>query len=179
MPTKHFDGFSIDQFRSNFEKYGGARPYLFYVIPSFPMSVGRDLEDMPIYLVRSSSIPGKEIEAVEVSWQGSKYPFGGKTTFSDWTVTFTVDAKAKLYNAFLDWSDLIHDPATNKHGNPRDYMVDQVIQLLSPDGAEAILSMKLIGAWVKTVANLDLAYDGSDVATFDVTYGYVRHERER
>lgn len=167
------DYFSIDKFKDNF--VNGARNYLFYIIPNFP-STGVSMSLDPTYLVRSSSIPGRTVEAIDVPWQGYMYKLGGKSTTEDWTITFVVDKTAKIYKQFYAWTNLVHDPSTNVHGDPKQYMKDQRVQMLSGDGKEAIIEIKLIGAWPTTVSALELSYDSGDVATFDVTFAYLRHE---
>ena len=166
-------GFNIDTFKSNFSN--AAKNYLFYVGLDNPAWVGTDAKQA-MYLVRSSVIPGKTIEKKELGWQGYKMPFGGSSTHEDWTVTFIVDPKAAIYKSMIAWSNMVHDPKTNRHGNPVEYMRDQTIQMISLDGTASILDIKLIGAWPQNVANLELNYDNTDNATFAVTFCYIRHE---
>lgn len=174
MGTK-FNGFNIDSFKHNF--INGARGYLFYVIPNFPPAVGSSGNfPNPVYLVRSSSIPSRTVEPISVPFQGYDYKIGGKSTVEDWTVTFTVDKEAGLYKKYMNWMDIIHNLETNFHGDPKDYMVDQSVQLLNNDGTDAILDVELFSCWPTSVASLELAYDGNEILTFDVTFAYLRHK---
>lgn len=171
------DSFNIDAFRQNF--VNGARDYLFYVIPSFPSSIktyANNLKTNPTYLVRSSSIPERSVEAAQVNWQGYTYNLGGKSNVQDWTVSYTVDKTAGLYKVFLKWIDLVHNPTTNVHGDPNDFMVDQNVQVLSLDGSEAIIDVKLVGCWASNVGQLSLDYSSSNILSFDVTYKILRVE---
>ena len=165
-------GFTIDAFRSQFDN--AARQNLFYVMLNMPSS-GMNLGKVP-FLVRSTSVPGKSVEKKEIGWQGYKFAFGGTSTHDDWTCTFMVDAKANIYKAFVNWSNLVHDPKTNVHGLPSEYMKDQDMQLLALDGKSSILDIKLVGAWPSQIGQMELNYDNTDIATFQVTFSYIRHQ---
>jgi len=175
MGNVYSNGFNIDAFKSNFKN--GARNYLFYVYLKFPEIINVN-DTQVMYLVRGSSVPGKTVEAISVPWQGYEYKVGGKSSVEDWTVSFTVDLNADVYKQFISWSNLVHDTKTNIHGLPDQYMKDQRVQMLSLDGKSSILESKLIGAWPTSVSTLELSYDSSEIATFDVSFSYVRHEYE-
>lgn len=167
--------FAIDAFRSNF--INGARGYLFYVIPTFPSRASAgSLKPNPTYLVRSSTIPQRTVEAAPTNWQGYTYNLGGKSTFSDWSITYTVDKTCQLYNKYIEWTNLVHNPKTNVHGDPNDFMVDQAVQILSLDGKSSILDINIIGCWPTSVSELSLDYAGSDILTFTVTFKILRVE---
>ena len=170
------DSFDIGSFKANFDN--AAKNYLFYVLLDMPTLTGSLTARGSKFLVRSSTIPGKTVEKKEIGWQGYKFNFGGTTTHEDWTVTFMVDTNADIYKSFVAWSNMVHNPRTNVHGNPSDYMRDQRVQLLSLDGTNSIMDINLIGAWPTQIANLDLNYDNTDIATFQVTFAYIRHEIE-
>lgn len=161
-------GFDIESFRAKFQ--AGARGYLFYVKPVFPLGIGADT-DQAIYLVRSASLPESTNEEILVQWQGFDYKMAGKKTYATWEVTFNVDAGADILKWYLEWSRIILDPTTNVHGSPVDYMVDQQVELLGLDG-EPILKYKLVGAWPQTVGAVTLDYATSDVAQFPVTFTF-------
>jgi len=164
-------GFDLESFRANFRD--GARGYLFYVKPSFPIGVAADT-NRAVYLVRSTSLPATTLEEVLVPWQGYDYKLAGKYTFEDWTVTFNCDAEADIHKWYLAWMRLIHDPTSNVHASPSTYMVDQQVELLGRDG-EPVLKYKIVQAWPSSVAAMELAYDSTDVAQFEVTFKYMYH----
>jgi hypothetical protein len=161
-------GFDIESFRAKFQ--AGARGYLFYVKPVFPLGIGADT-DQATYLVRSSSLPESSNEEIVTQWQGFDYKTAGKKTYSPWEVTFNVDTGADLLKWYLEWSRIILDPTTNIHGSPTDYMVDQQVELLGLDG-EPIIKYKMIGAWPQTVGAVALDYATSDFAQVAVTFTY-------
>lgn len=163
--------FDIDSYRSHFQ--GGARSYLFYYKPMFPSSVGADV-DSATYLVRSTSLPETSIDEIALAWQGFDFKVAGKYTYSDWTVTFNVDADAKIQKNFQQWMSLIHDPTTNVYSNTADYMMDQQIDLLSLTG-QPIMKYKLFACWPKSLGNISLDYSNNEVAQFDVTFAYLYH----
>lgn len=166
------NAFAIDQFRANFRN--GARGYLFYVAPTFPSRLSSAGSVNPTYLARSSTIPGRTIEEVNTNWQGYNFPLGGKSTFTDWSITYTVDKECQLYTKYIDWLDMIHNPETNVHGDPIDYAVDQSVQLLSLDGTKGILTAKLIGSFPSSVSELTLDYGSNEILTFTVTFKLLR-----
>lgn len=166
-------GFSVDNFVANVND--AARQYLFYVKINNPKStLGMD---KTTYLVRSSSLPSDTIEAMETHWQGMPYNVGSNHTFDDWTVTFIVDADAQVRKDFLDWQKMIHNPETNVHGEPSEYMRPQTAELLNSKG-EPIMTYKLEYAWPTTVGEISLDYSSKDIATFDVTFKYLYHTHE-
>ena len=162
-------GFDIESFRAKFQ--AGARGYLFYVKPIFPLSVPGADTDQAIYLVRSASLPEATNEEILIQWQGFDYKMAGKRTYATWEITFNIDQDANLLQWYHEWSRVILDPTTNIHGSPIDYMVDQQVELLGLDG-EPILKYKMVGAWPSSVGAVTLDYGTADVAQFPVTFTY-------
>ena len=165
------DGFNLDAFRANLNV--GARSYLFYMLPNFPY--GGDARTSGL-LVRSTTLPASTIEEAAIPWQGYTYRIGSKQTFADWTVNFTLDSPDKVRLEYLRWMQKIHNPSTNVHDIPKNYLADQQVELLTPDGAGTVALYKLVGAWPSSVSEVTLDYSQSDIATFSVTYKYQYHE---
>lgn len=165
--------FDIESFKNNFRD--GARANLFYYKPAVPALVQNDvgLEKMT-YLVKSTSLPMRSLEEVLVQWQGFDFPFAGKSTFSEFTMTFNVDREAKVKKTFENWINLIHNPETNTYALTEMYMIDQRIQLLGYQG-EVVLEYKLHNAWPRESGPIELSYDSTEIATFDVTWRYTHH----
>lgn len=161
--------FNIDDFKANWQDL--SRVYNFYILIDNP--AGGDTGTTR-YLVQSSSMPPTTIDPIEVNWQGMVFPLGSTQTFSDWTVTFRLDSSSQLRKDFMNWQKMVHDPVTNVHGSPNDYMQDQEIQNLDPQGS-IIEKLKLINAWPTTVGELTLDYGSKEVHTFDVTFRYLYH----
>jgi hypothetical protein len=167
--------FNLEHFRANFKD--GARGYLFYVKPQFPANIGSNA-NRAIYLVKSSSLPASTLEEINVPWQGYDYKLAGKYTFDDWTVTFNCDAEADIYTWYMGWQKKVHDPTSNEHGHPDEYMVDQIIQLLNRSG-QVVLQYKLVNAWPSSIGAMELSYDSTEVASFEVTFKYMYHVIDR
>ena len=165
-------GFNLDQFKAKFK--GGARSYLFLYKPIFPGGVGDITSEDAQYLVRTATLPETTLEEIIVNWQGYDWKLPGKYTYTDFTVTFNVDVKAKIRFAWEKWMTLIHDPETNVHALPEEFLVDQHITLLGYDG-NPIMSYKLLHAWPKMIGPITLDYAAAEVAQFDVTLTYAYH----
>jgi len=164
------EGFNIDDFKANWQDL--ARVYTFMIMLDIPGgSLGTDRIK---YLVQSSTMPPSTITPIEVHWQGNVFPLGSTQEFSDWIVTFRVDKGAEIRKEFIAWQKSVHDPETNIHGSPGDYMQDQEIWSLNPQG-EVIEKLKLVNAWPTTVGELTLDYSSKEVQTFDVTWRYLYH----
>lgn len=157
--------FTLEDFKANFE--GGAKQYLFYIKPTIP---GIGTEEAT-YMVSTGALPGRSFEEEIASWQGMDFKVAGKSTFETWDVTFRVDRNANIRYAFEEWMNRIHDPITNIRSLPRDYMEDQIAQLLDETGS-VILTYKIHDAWPSNLATVDLDYAGSEIATFTVTFTY-------
>jgi hypothetical protein len=169
-------GFDIDSYRANFK--AGARAYLFQCKPLFPAQIVNSNTDQATYLVRSSTLPAGTIEPITTNWQGFDFKMAGKLTYAEWSMMFNVDQDADVLKWYIDWQRLIHDPTSNQHSAPSDYMVDQVVEMLSLDG-DPILKYKLVGAWPSTVEAVTLDYATNDVAQFSVMFNYQYHIVDR
>ena len=163
-------GFDLESFTASFD--GGARSYLFLYAPNIP-GASADVK----YLVRASSFPETTLEEIMANWQGQDMKFAAKKTFTDWTLTFNVDLEAQIRQYFEDWTNMIHHTLkeTNKFYKPSEYYRDQVLSLLDLNG-DFLLDIKLINAWPKSIGAITLDYSSTDVAQFDVTFGYNQHE---
>jgi hypothetical protein len=164
--------FDVDSYRAVF--MGGARQYLFYFKPNFPGSIAGTNIERATFLVRTASLPETTSEEIITNWQGFDFPFAGKATYSDWTVTFNVDTNADVLQMFHNWHSLIHDPTSNIYSAPANYMADQQLELLGLDGL-ATAKYKIIGAWPKSIGQASLDYSANDVVQFDVSFRYVYH----
>jgi hypothetical protein len=169
-------GFNLEAFKTAFK--GGARAYLFSWVPSFPSGV-TGYKDAA-YLVRSTSLPEDTVEEILVNWQGADFKMAGKRTFSDWTITLNCDRNSEVRQSFEDWVKLIHDVGgSNNYGEPSydGYFTTQTLQMLGYSG-EPINTMKLEGAWLKSIGAITLDYSSMDVAQFDITFTYQYHTFE-
>ena len=163
--------FDINSFKANFQDR--ARGYLFYIMLNIP---GASLStDQTRFLVKSSAVPESTIDVAEISWQGMVYKLPTTHTYSDWTVTFAVDSSQDLYNDFMNWQKMIHDPKTNIQGSPESYMQDQEVWLLDTSG-QVSKRIKLVNAWPSGLGEVTLDYSSKETQEFAVTFTYMYHE---
>ncbi len=162
-------GFTIDDFFAEYQDL--SRAYLFMIMVTNP--AGSSPEKTK-YLVQSSSMPPTTITPIDINWQGTVFPVGSTQEFADWTVTFRLDNPGQIRRDFNEWMRRVHDPVTNIHGSPRDYMHDQEVWKLNPQG-NITDRIKLVNAWPTTVGELSLDYGTKEIHTFDVTFRYLYH----
>jgi len=165
--------FNLEGFKQGFRD--GARANLFYYIPNFPAGVSGAESNRAMFLVKTASLPATTIEEVAVNWQGYDFKYAGKHTYSDFSITFNVDAGAGIRMVFEDWiNERMHNPETNQYHAYSDYMVDQKMQLLGYDGTP-ITEYTLHDAWPKEVGAIELDYSSNEIATFTVNFAYSYH----
>ena len=171
------NGFSLQEFMSARTDF--ARGYTFYA--TFPSGMpGTSLVVDTKYLVKSTSLPVGTITPIETDWQGNKYKIAGTQEFTDFTITFNVDPDSEVRKSFVEWQTLIHNPGNNEHGIPgvgnNGYMTDILLEHLSHLDGSTKMTYLLLGAWPTAVGEMALDYSSQEVATFDVTFVYQRHE---
>jgi hypothetical protein len=165
-------GFNINDFKAQYQDL--ARAYTFMIMVSMPPGVSSLGTDRIKYLISASSMPASTMTPLEINWQGQIFPVGSVQTFTDWSVTFRLDAAAQLRKDFTKWLKMVHDPVTNIHGDPNTYMVDQEAWHLSPQG-KVISKMKLVNAFPVSVGELGFDYSSTEIVTFDVGFRYLYH----
>lgn len=160
--------FNLDDFMGT---YGDlARNYLFYCRVSQP-AAGIAWERDFVYLVKSTSLPTRTIEELPVNWQGNIYKLASTSTFAEQTIEWNVDINSNVRSALLEWSKLIHNPETNVHGNPNEYMGRIELQHLDGEG-NPISQFSLIKCWPSEVGEIAVSYDSKEIATFSTTWSY-------
>ena len=163
--------FNLDGLLAQYKDY--ARGYLFkFEIDTAPAGLWR--EKYP-YLVRSTNLPESTLEEITTDWQGMSYKFAGPQTYGDFSVTFNVDAESLIRYDFVNWMNFIHDPSSNVHGNPQDYMCILNLTHLNTEGGDNI-KYRMVGAWPKTVGTASLDYGTKDTLQFEVSFAYQYHQ---
>jgi hypothetical protein len=169
--------FDITNFKAAFGS--GARSYLFYWTPAWPSTVsttsfGPNDSDAR-YLVRSTNLPGDNVEEIVVNWQGADLKMPGKRTMGDWTITLNVDRKSNIRTALDEWMNATHNLKTGAYGLANEYVADQHLDMLDYKGEQSIRSVKITDAWIKSVGTIELDYSNQEIAQFDITFGYLHH----
>ena len=155
------------------------RGYLFNVyftnVPGIDDLTGG--ESQTSFLVKSSSTPEATITPLEIPWQGQTYKIGATHDVGEWSCTFNVYAEAKLLKNFYAWQKAVHDPDTNVHGVPLDYLGEATVELLDVNGV-ATIKWHLHQLWPSSVAAVDIAQDSKDASEVAVTFQYQWHTHE-
>jgi hypothetical protein len=161
-------GFNLDDMIGKYKDF--ARGYLFYAKVTSPTGIEADHP----YLVSAATLPAQTIEAIPVPWQGNEYKIGSVNTFDTVELTFRADVAQQLRYDFLSWMQQIHDPVSNEHGNPADYMGQVDMTQLDGKG-DGIMSYSLVNAFPSAVGEVTLGYDSKEITTFGVTFTYQYH----
>ena len=176
--------FEIDSFRSKLHTYGTVRPYLFKVeftaqslqnIQALKGGGGDNISLTDLsFMVQGTKIPDRKVSKLEVNWQGYKYGVGGISEWDDWTVEFLADGDNKGQKLFRAWIDAIHNPATNFHGKPSQYIATNGVFIRQIDEQGKFgPSYELLNVWPVSVTGLDLKYsETGTVPNFTVTFTY-------
>ena len=166
-------GFNLDSLLANYSDL--ARGYLFkFEVFNAPLGLWRDKYS---YLVRSSTLPDNNLDEITVPWQGMTYKLAATQTYNDFTVSFNVDAQSVIRYDFVNWANFIHDPTTNVHGNPNEYMCHVNMTHLNIEGGNNIRYV-LHNAWPKQIGPATVDYSNKDTLQFDVTWSYQYHTIE-
>lgn len=160
--------FNVNTFRGKLVG-GGARPNLFRVIINTPAgaSVGLNSEQLS-FMCKAASLPGSQINPIEVYYFGRPIKVAGERQFQDWQVSVINDESFDLRDAFERWQSAMASYATTggkKTGlgataNPSSYTVNgQVIQY-GKDG-EIIKTVNLINMFPTSVGDISLSWDNN------------------
>jgi len=131
--------------------------------------LGAEQDKFPYY-IKSTTLPSSSYTDTATDWQGYSYKQAGRREYNDWTVSYYIDEKIQNLSKFQAWHDMIQSPSGVRTTSPQ-YMQDQQIYLLNYTGS-IIKSYEMVGAWPKTVGEVQLDYGGEEIATFDVTFAY-------
>jgi hypothetical protein len=167
------EGFDIGTFKANFGS--GARSYLFLWEPGFPGG-GKEYTK---YLVRSTSVPGDNVEEITTNWQGVDMRMAGKRTYEDWSISLNIDYDAEIVKDLNDWMNKIHNIAGDGCYGDSGYTANQTLKMLDYCGENSVLTVKLVDAWLKSIAEISLDYSAQDLAQFEITFTYLYHIIEK
>lgn len=171
MAGRPNDSFSIDQMIGAYKDF--ARGYLFYLrVEGAPVNIDQNHH----FLVNATSLPTSSITEIQANYQGNIYKLPTTHEFEAFTVTFRVDEGMNIRANMLAWQNLIHDPETNIHGNPGDFIPGATIFVWQVDNENnPTMTYELHGVWPQSVAAQTLDYGTKEIATFDVTFSYQYH----
>jgi hypothetical protein len=174
--------FNVQNFSSALPK-GGARSGLFQCKLSFPSGIsGTDgAPERYTLTAHAASIPASTIEPTDVSYFGRTFSIPGARTFEDWTTTIYNTEDYLVRDAFEAWSGKINNHQTNTTGVDElgldslsaggHYTQDITVELMNKKGGTD-RTYTLHDAWPTSIGAVDLAWEGNDIQTFEVTWSY-------
>jgi hypothetical protein len=162
--------FSIDSFKSIFD--GGARAYLFRCLLKIPRITAID----EYIYVKSTSLPGSDIDEHVLTYNGFDYKVHGKRTYSDWSVTLISDKTYDIRSKVEGWMNRISCPMEFEdekinYAKIGEELETQTFMPLNYDGSD-IKKISLIDSWPKSVGPIEFDYSNQDMAQFEVTFSY-------
>ena len=161
--------FNVSDFRANTRDL--ARQYQFQVAIIFPADVPGATSDKVNILAQSTSIPGREIDAMDVPFMGAQYKLAGQVTYPDWEVTFRIDDNYDIYKKFRAWSELIKGTETNIASFPSQYKTDP--ELYQLDGAgNKLTKITLKGAFPMSISEVALDMGATEIQELSVSFAY-------
>ncbi|MBT9159497.1 MAG: hypothetical protein DDT26_00756 [Dehalococcoidia bacterium] len=161
---------------------GGARPSLFQVTLLNPVTAEAD-QILP-FMVKASSLPGSQINQINVPYFGRIVKEAGVRTYEDWSITVINDEDFRVRRAIEEWSRRIN----TYQGNLRAFgtsaaqehkSVADVIQY-GKTGDE-LRRYKMYGIWPTVISPIELGWENGDAieefqVTFSVDYWTVEGE---
>jgi hypothetical protein len=166
--------FGTDSLKTNLTN--PQREYLWEVLIPAPIGDGQT-ETFQIR-AQSSQVPGRSNGAIKIPYkQTAGIVVAGKLTYSQsWTCEFIEGEDRKVYDALYSWQQaIVHDIAGVGVGDPL-YKTDMYI-LLQTVGGQDSLRLKLKGAWVQSIADVALTYQGEGTVRYSVTFAFDSTEK--
>ena len=163
----------IDTFKAAL-KYGGARPAFFEFTVEASLTGGATINNMNLYC-NVSALPPLTVTPIERQYFGRTVKIPGDMVFGDLSTTI-IQTEAGEERADIEaWMQLINSHVENVRDFDGQMGSDWAEgQLKQYDKAgKSILTIKFIGLWPTTLAEIPLSYDTmSDIEQFDVTWAY-------
>lgn len=161
---------NINNIRANLIK-GGARPTLFEVIITNPVSSIADIK-VP-FMAKTTTIPGHTFGKIEVPYMGRKIPYQGDRIVEDWTVTIINDETFDVRNALETWANAMNSQQGNVAtlgSEPALYTSQATVRQFGKD--ETVLRVyEVNGIFPINIAPIDLSWESNDtIEEFQVTF---------
>jgi hypothetical protein len=153
---------------------GGARPSLFQVFISNPVTSVSDLK-VP-FMVRAAQLPASTLGLIEVPYFGRKVKIAGDRTFAEWTTTVVNDEDFLVRNALENWMNDVNSHQGNVRNfasaNDQQYKSQATVTQYSKTGVP-IREYKFHGLWPINLSEIELDWNTTDtLEEFAVTWQY-------
>jgi hypothetical protein len=128
--------------------------------------------DLITALCRSTSMPPKSHETIDVYYRGLPMKIDGRATFDTWTVTFLSDEGQQLRNAFMTWMEVAYNVSQLENKSHVTYKKDNVLVHKLQSNKKIVSTVNFFGLWPTQVGEVELNQEGGSVETFEVTFTY-------
>lgn len=132
--------------------------------------------DLPILTqrVQTAAIPETTVETFEINFKGNKTRHSGRDgsggTFS---VTFWEDEDNSIYRFHKEWMENGLNNSQGGGGSTRDqYAAQMLVRRFAHDSETVTQLNRMTNVFPSSIGELSLTYDGSEVATIDITYTF-------
>lgn len=169
--------YNINDIRSQLV-YGGARPTLFQVIITNPVTGAADLK-LP-FMCKVAQIPSSQLGTIEVPYFGRKLKIAGDRRFDPWTVTIINDEDFVVRDAMETWNNSINLYQQNISslggGAPNLYKSQAIVNQLGK-GGNILRTYQFNGIFPESISPIDLSWAAVDeIEEFQVTFQYDTFE---
>ena len=150
---------------------GGARPNLFEVALTFPISAPTDTETLADarFKVKGASIPVSSLTPINVDFRGRQLKLAGDRTYDTWTITVLNSADFDIRSAFETWSNSMNrmEDATGTQ-DPSAYSSDMYVYQLDRQGG-TLRSYRMHDVWPSQISPIELNFEnGNQIEEFTV-----------
>lgn len=164
---------SINNMRSHLTE-GGARPSLFQVIITNPVTTSAD-QHLP-FMVKAAQLPTSSLGKISVGYMGRQYPIPGDRVFQDWSTSIINDENFLARNAIEQWSAAINSHRGNiatRGSAPANYMSQATVTQFGKAG-QILRIYQFNDIWPLEVGSIDLDWNSADtIEEFPVTWAYT------
>jgi hypothetical protein len=131
------------------------------------------------FLVKTFSLPAREIGEILVNFQGMQTKMAGDPTFAAVTMTLHNDYDWNAKNFFEQWMEgiaLVETEGTNTRTAPAEYKTEITVEQLGRDG-ETLATYVLVGAYPTSMDAIELSHESNDTLeelsiTLSIDYWY-------
>lgn len=164
--------FNVNEMRAQLVG-GGARPSLFQINISNPVSAVADLK--LAFMAKAASLPARTLTSIPVSYFGRTIKFNGTTTYDTWQTTVINDEDFLVRNALEDWMsqiNLAQQNITTLGRSPAAYKSQGEVVQYSKDGG-ILRKVQFYGLWPSNLGDITLAWENGDqIEEFTVQWEY-------